>query len=86
LLFYPVQEESTREYGTQMGETVNICNVLVGKPKLGVCNIKMDIKDLIRDGMDWVILAMDKEGGGHAVATNRKVSGSIPDGVFGIFY
>jgi hypothetical protein len=33
LLFYAVQEERTREYGTQMGETVNICKVLVGKPK-----------------------------------------------------
>jgi hypothetical protein len=44
----------------------------------------MDIKDLIRDGLDWVILAMVKEGGGGG--TNRKVAGSIPDSVFGIFH
>jgi hypothetical protein len=54
----------------------------------------MEIKHIIRDGVDLVVLAMDKERGDTLLvsqwlmycATNQKVAGSIPDGVFGIFH
>jgi hypothetical protein len=55
-----------------MGEKINICQVLVGKLKgirsliiprrIWVCNIKMDLEEIIWNVLDWVILAMDREG------------------------
>jgi hypothetical protein len=54
-----------------MGEKRNAYRVLVGKPErkrpLGrprrrwVDNIKMDVRERVRDGMDWIDLAQDRE-------------------------
>jgi hypothetical protein len=55
----------------RMGETRNAYRMLVGKPEgkrtLGrprrrwVDNIKMDLRDLGWDGMDWIDLAQDRD-------------------------
>jgi hypothetical protein len=52
-----------------MGETRNACRILVGKPEgkrpLGrprcrwVDNIKMDVREIGWDSMDWIKLAQD---------------------------
>jgi hypothetical protein len=54
-----------------MGETRNACRILVGKPEgkrpLGrpkcrwVDSIKMDVRDIGWDGMDWIELAQDRD-------------------------
>jgi hypothetical protein len=53
-----------------MGEKRNACRILVGKPEgkrpLGrprrrwVDNIKMDLREIGRDGMDWIDLAQHR--------------------------
>lgn len=60
------------EHEMQMEEKINICLVLVGKPKgikslvmlrhIWMCDIKMDLKEIIWDVLDWVILTMGREG------------------------
>jgi hypothetical protein len=54
-----------------MGERRDVCSLLVGKseikrplerPRHGwECNIKMDLKDVACEGMDWIDLAQDKD-------------------------
>jgi hypothetical protein len=54
-----------------MGETRNAYRILVGKPegkrplgRLGrrwVDNIKMDLREIVWDGMDWIELAQDRD-------------------------
>jgi hypothetical protein len=54
-----------------MGEKRNACGILVGKPEgkrpLGtarhrwVDNIKMDLREIGWDGMDWIDLAQDRD-------------------------
>jgi hypothetical protein len=54
----------------RMGETRNACRILVGKPKgkrpLGrprcrwVDNIKIDLREIGWDGVDWIDLARDR--------------------------
>jgi hypothetical protein len=53
------------------GETRTACRILVEKPEgkrpLGrqrrswVDNIKMDLREIRRDGMDWIDLAQDRD-------------------------
>jgi hypothetical protein len=55
----------------RMGETRNAYRILVGKPKgrrpLGrprrrwVDNIKIDLREIGWDGMDWIDLALDRD-------------------------
>jgi hypothetical protein len=55
----------------RMGEKKNAYRILVGKPEgkrqLGrprrrwVCNIKIDLREIGWDGMDWIDLAQDRE-------------------------
>jgi hypothetical protein len=55
----------------RMGETRNAYRILVGKPEgkrpLGrtrrrlVDNIKMDLREIGCDGMDWIELAQDRD-------------------------
>jgi hypothetical protein len=55
----------------RMGEKRNIYRILVGKPEgkrpLGrrrhrwVENIKIDLREIVWDGMDWIDLAHDRE-------------------------
>ena len=40
-------------------------------------NVKIDLKEMGYEGMDWIYLCC---------ATNRKVAGSIPAGVIAIFH
>jgi hypothetical protein len=57
-----------------MGEKRNAYRILVGKPEekraLGrprrrcVDNIKMNIREIGWDGMDWIDLAQDRDSGG----------------------
>jgi hypothetical protein len=59
------------EHVARMGEKRNACRILVGKPEgkrpLGKSrpiwedNIKMDLRDLGWDGMDWIDLARDRD-------------------------
>jgi hypothetical protein len=54
-----------------VGETRNAYRILVGKPegksplkssrRRWVTNIKMDLRDIGWDGMDWIDLAQDKD-------------------------
>jgi hypothetical protein len=54
-----------------MGETINAYRILVGKPEgkrpLGrsrrsrVNNIKIDLREIGWDGMDWIDLAQDRD-------------------------
>jgi hypothetical protein len=50
-----------------MGETRNAFRILVGKRLLGrprrrwVDNIKMDLREIGWDGMDWIELAQDRD-------------------------
>jgi hypothetical protein len=62
--------DGRREVGA-MGETRNAYRILVGKPEgkrpLGrprsrlVDNIKIDLREIEWDGMDWVDLAQDRD-------------------------
>jgi hypothetical protein len=55
----------------RMGETRNAYRILVGKPegkrplgrpkRMWVDNIKMDLGEIGRDGMDWIELAQDRD-------------------------
>jgi hypothetical protein len=55
----------------RMGETMNAYRILVGKPQgkrpLGrprrgwMDNIKMDLREIAWDGMDWTELAQDRD-------------------------
>ncbi|PNF22964.1 hypothetical protein B7P43_G11390, partial [Cryptotermes secundus] len=57
--------------GARMGETRNAYRILVGKPegkrppgkprRRWVDNIKMDLRDIGWDGMDWIDLAQDRD-------------------------
>jgi hypothetical protein len=59
------------EYVARMTETRNACRILVGKPEgrrpLGsprrrwVDNIKIDLREIGWDGMDWIDLAQDRD-------------------------
>ena len=74
------------EHVARMGERRIVCRILVGKPEgkssLGrprrkwVDNIKMDIEELGTAVMQWF----------RGCVTKRKVAGSIPAGVRGIFH
>jgi hypothetical protein len=54
-----------------MGEKRNVCKILVGKPEgkrpLGrprrrwVDNIKMDLREMGLDGVDWMDMAQDRD-------------------------
>jgi hypothetical protein len=56
---------------SRMGETRNAYRIMVGKPEgkrsLGrprcrwVDNIKMDLREIRLDGMDWIELAQDRD-------------------------
>jgi hypothetical protein len=58
----------------RMGENGNAYRILVGKPEekkpLGrprcrwVGNIKMDLREVGRDGVDWIDMAQDRASGG----------------------
>jgi hypothetical protein len=60
-------------YVARMGEKRNACGILVGKPEgkrsLGrprrrwVDNIKIDLREIGWDGMDWIDLAQDRDQG-----------------------
>jgi hypothetical protein len=59
------------EHVARMGETRNAYRILVGKPegkrplgrprRRGVDNIKMDLREIEWDGMDWIELAQDRD-------------------------
>jgi hypothetical protein len=54
-----------------MGETVNACRISVGKPEgkrplrkprhRWVDNIKIDLREIGSDGVDWIDLAQDRD-------------------------
>jgi hypothetical protein len=50
-----------------MGEKRNACRILVGKPEgkrprhRRVDNIKIDLREIGWDGMDWIDLAQDRD-------------------------
>jgi hypothetical protein len=54
-----------------MGESTGVYRVLVGKPEgkrpiwrprhRWECNIKMDLQEVKREGMDWIDLAEDRD-------------------------
>jgi hypothetical protein len=70
-----------------MGETMNAYRILVGKPEemrpLGrprrrrVDNIKMDLREIGRDGMDWIELTQYMDQWRALVNTVMNPSGSI---------
>jgi hypothetical protein len=51
----------------RMGEKKNACRILVGKQEgkrtrdMLVYNIKMDLREIGWDGMDWIDLAHDRD-------------------------
>jgi hypothetical protein len=59
------------EHVAQMGAKMNACRILVGKPegkrplgrprRSGVDNNKMDLREIQRDGMDWIDLIQDRD-------------------------
>jgi hypothetical protein len=73
-------------YGTSGGEE-NACRILVGKLEgkrlLGRLrrrwedNIKMDLREIGRGGMDWINLAQDRDQWRALVNTVNEPSGSI---------
>jgi hypothetical protein len=56
---------------TRMGEMINVCKILVGKSegkrplgrprRIWEDNIKMDVKDIGWEGVDWIHLAQDRD-------------------------
>jgi hypothetical protein len=60
---------------TLMWERRNSCSILVGKPggKRQVDNIKIDIREIGWDGMDWIDLAQDRDRWMALVNTLRKL-------------
>jgi hypothetical protein len=66
-------------YVARMGATRNAYRILVGKPKgkrplrrprrRWVDNIKMDLREIGCDGMDWIELAQDRDQWGALVNT-----------------
>jgi hypothetical protein len=64
-----------------MGETRNAYRLLVGKPEgkrplgIGVDNIKMDLREIGWDGIDWMNLAQDREEWGALVLNGNEPSG-----------
>jgi hypothetical protein len=55
----------------RMGEKMNACRILVGKPegkrplgkprRMWVNNIKMNLKEIELNAMDWIDLAQDRD-------------------------
>ncbi|PNF42003.1 hypothetical protein B7P43_G12996 [Cryptotermes secundus] len=76
-------------YVTRKGETRNAYRTLVGKPEgkrpLGrprrkwVGNIKMDLREIGWDGMDWIDLAQDMDQWRAVVNTNGMMSSTVVD-------
>jgi hypothetical protein len=63
-----VKEDEMGRALARMGEKRNAYRILVGKPEgkrlLGsIINIKMDLREIGWDGMDWIDLAQDSEHG-----------------------
>jgi hypothetical protein len=66
-----IKEDEMRRACSTNGETRNAYKILVGKPEgkrpLGrprcswVDNMKMDLREIGWDGMDWIELAQDRE-------------------------
>jgi hypothetical protein len=58
-------------YAARMGENKNADRILVGKPegkrplerqrRMFVDNIKVDLREIGRDGMDWIDLAQETD-------------------------
>jgi hypothetical protein len=70
-----------------MGDTKELYRVLVGRPEgnrpLGrprcrwANNIKMDLEEVLWEGMDWIDLAQDREKVAEACEYGNEPSGSI---------
>jgi hypothetical protein len=75
------------EHVTRMGETRNAYRLLVGNSegkrslgrprRRGVDNIKMDLREIGRDGMDWIELAQDRDQWGGSCEYGDEPSGSL---------
>jgi hypothetical protein len=71
----------------RMGETRNAYSILLGKPegkrplrrfrRRWVDNVKMDLRETGRDGMDWIELALNRDQWRALVNTVMKPSGSL---------
>jgi hypothetical protein len=67
----------------QMGEKRNACRILVGKSEgkrqlgrprhMQVGNIKMDLREIGWDGLDWIDVAQDRDQWGALVNTVMKL-------------
>jgi len=76
------------DHTARIGEMRNAYNILIGKPegkrllgrsgRIWEYNIKMDLRDIVWEGVDWIHMAEDREewGGGGLVKTvmNFRVS------------
>jgi hypothetical protein len=66
-----MKEDGWAGHVARMGKKRNAYRILVGKPqrkrplgrprRRGVNNIKMDLREIGRDGMDWIDLAQDRD-------------------------